>query len=68
MRYKEDMTIGITEYLQTNKNQAIKRVLNALDMSDIDRGDKQKVRKAVLDSFNEVYLSTCKVLTYVQED
>jgi len=68
MDYETNMKVDITEYLQDNKNQAIKKVLTILDMSEIRREDKQQVRKAVLDAFNEVYLSTCKVLTFIQED
>jgi hypothetical protein len=59
----ENMKISITEYLQTQKNDSIKNILNSLESS----GNPDKVRKVVLDELNRFYLNACKALTYIQE-
>lgn len=67
MKYEEDLTIPITEYLQEKRNAGIRNILNILDMSHIDAKDKKKVRSAVLDEMNQYYIDVCKVLTCIQE-
>jgi len=66
--FKENMEISITEYLQANRDNTIKKILDLLDMSSIPHDQKKKVRKVILEEVNALYLASCKVLTWVQED
>ena len=67
MKFIEDMTIKITDYLQNRKNSSIRNILNALDLSDIDDVSKKKIRSIVLDELNQFYIDSCIVLTFIQE-
>lgn len=66
-QYKENMDISITEYLQNNRDSAIKKILNMLDMSEIRSDQKKRIRKVVLEEVNSFYLASCRVLSFVQE-
>lgn len=67
MNFIENMEISITEHLQTHRNKSIKKILDMLDMSDINREDKRKVRSVILEEINDFYYETCRVLTWIQE-
>jgi len=67
MKFMEEMTIKITDYLQNRKNSSIRNILNALDLSTIDDESKKKIRSIVLDELNQFYIDSCIVLTFVQE-
>ena len=67
MNFIEDIQINITSYLQSRRDNAIRSILDILDMSDIDIEHKKKLRKVVLDELNEQYTAACRVLTYIQE-
>lgn len=63
----EDMKITITEYLQNYRDYGIKRSLSLLDVAEVDSDMKKKIRKSIIDGYNEFYLGVCRVLTYIQE-
>jgi hypothetical protein len=65
--FKEEIPINITEYLQRKMNDSIKNILSLLDSSDISIKHKKIVRKEVLNSLNDFYIASCRVLTYIQE-
>jgi len=66
-KYKEDMVVNITEHLNSERDGAIKKVLDILDMSDISPEHKVKVRRTILEAINNFHLASCRVLTYIQE-
>lgn len=63
----DDMPFSITEYLQNYRDSGIKKALDLLDIVKIDINEKKKIRKAIIDGFNDFYTGTCRVLTYIQE-
>lgn len=65
--FKNKMDVDITEYLKTNKNTAIKKILDALDLLDMDNKNKKNIRSVILDEINTFYNNTCRVLTFLQE-
>lgn len=65
--FQEDINVSITEYLQNERDGAIKKILDLLDISSISDFHKKKVRQVILDELNGFYHASCKVLTYVQE-
>lgn len=67
MNFIENIDVDITKYLQTKRDDAIKNILNILDISDIQSSHRKKVRKVVLEEINEFYDTSIRVLTYTQE-
>jgi len=67
MSFVEEMPINITKYLQNQRNDSIKKILDLLDMSDIVESDKKKLRQSILDEINNFYDVCCIALTYIQE-
>lgn len=67
MNFIENIDVDITKYLQTKRDDAIKNILNILDVSDIQSAHRKKVRKVVLEEINEFYDTSIRVLTYTQE-
>ena len=67
MDFIENIDVDITKYLQTKRDDAIKNILNILDVSDIQPAHRKKVRKVVLEEVNEFYDTSIRVLTYTQE-
>lgn len=67
MNFIESIDVDITQYLQTKRDDAIKNILNILDISNIQPVHRKKVRKIVLEEINEFYDAAIRVLTYTQE-
>jgi len=67
MNFKEEMPVSITKHLQNERDGALKRVLDLLDIIPMSPQEKRKLRKVILDEINNLYSVTCRVLTYVQE-
>jgi len=63
----DKINISITEYLQQERDSGIKKILDLLDLSDVEPRHKEKIRKSVLDVINGYYMASCRVLTYIQE-
>lgn len=66
-KFQNKMNVNITEYLKDNKNSAIKKILDTLDILDIDNKKKVNIRGVVLDEVNNFYNNICRVLTWLQE-
>lgn len=66
-QYQETIVINITDYLEKNKNTSIKKILDILDMTNIDDKGKKKLRQVILDEFNNNHIIFCKVLSFIQE-
>ena len=66
-QYQETIVINLTDYLTKNKNNSIKKILDILDMTNIDDKGKKKLRQVILDELNENHIVFCKVLAFIQE-
>ena len=66
--FKEEIEINLTEYLQNERDGAIKKILDMLDISSISDFHKRKMRQAILDEINGFYQASCRALTYIQEN
>jgi len=67
-KFKEEITISITEHLQSERDKAIKKILDIVDVCHIEAKEKKKIRQVTLEEINNIYSSVCRVLTYIQED
>ena len=68
VKYLNKFDVSITEHLKSNRDKAIKKILDLLDMSALNDFQKKKLRKAILEEINGYYDEVCKVLTYIQEN
>ena len=59
-QFKNDMVMSITEYVQKNRDSAIKNILTLVDVSDLPHVERKRIRKAVLDEINNLYTVFCR--------
>lgn len=67
MEYINELNMSLSQYINRQKNSAIRNILNILDIVDMPESKKEKFRSVVLGEINNIYNEFCKVLTYVQE-
>lgn len=73
----ENIEINLTSYLQSKKNLSIKKLLDILDMYDVNLLEpkqrdsltllKKKLRKCIIEEINELSDSLLRTIVYIQE-